>query len=137
MEHTERSDVLRILVIPVAPAPKARPRVTKTGRTYTPDKTVDAEERIRWHLRQHNIAPYPKEAALALSLTFSLAKPSSKPRKAKYPVTRPDLDQYVKLAMDAMNGIAYEDDSQVCHLTTSKVYADGKPEIRIELWEMA
>lgn len=35
---------------------------------------------------------------------------------------RPDLDNLVKLVKDALNGVAYVDDSQVAHLRAEKLY---------------
>ena len=39
------------------------------------------------------------------------------------PVSKPDLDNMVKAVGDAMNGIAYSDDSQIVSLKARKVYA--------------
>jgi len=35
-----------------------------------------------------------------------------------------DLDNLVKFVLDALNGKAYEDDSQVCEIHTAKLYTD-------------
>ena len=36
-----------MFVVPASPVPKARPRVTRFGHTYTPQKTTDQENKIR------------------------------------------------------------------------------------------
>lgn len=118
-----------IYQIPVAPTAKGRPRVMRKG-TYTPDKTVDAEERIKWHLRQ--LGAIPSGKALSVKLWFQVKPPVK--IKHKYPVTRPDLDQYVKLVLDAGNGLLWEDDSQIVKLEAHKVYAP-EPMICITVWE--
>jgi len=39
------------------------------------------------------------------------------------PAKRPDLDNIVKLYMDAMNGLVFEDDSQIVSLYADKRYS--------------
>ena len=120
--------------IPIAPTAKGRPRVVRTkaghSMTYTPDKTVDAEERIRWHLRFLGAKSYPEKTPLTVSLTFRVAKPKSAKKNAQ-PVSRPDLDQYVKLVLDACNGILWHDDSQVVEIVARKDYGDPCVEIDV------
>jgi Holliday junction resolvase RusA-like endonuclease len=124
------------LVIPVEPTAKGRPRVVrgKNGHsvTYTPDKTVNAEERIRWHLREHGVRPFAEKVALTVSLTFWVQKPKTA-KKTAQPVTRPDLDQYVKLVLDACNGFLWHDDSQVVEIIARKDY--GEPSIVLDVRE--
>lgn len=45
-----------------------------------------------------------------------------------------DVDNFLKAVLDALNGIAYEDDSQVVEATATKNF--GEPKIIIELEEM-
>ncbi len=44
--------------------------------------------------------------------------------EAVRPVSRPDIDNIAKGVMDALNGIAYDDDAQVVQLTVSKRYGE-------------
>jgi Holliday junction resolvase RusA-like endonuclease len=39
------------------------------------------------------------------------------------PTTRPDLDNYAKLTLDALNGIIWTDDSQITELRLGKFYS--------------
>lgn len=49
------------------------------------------------------------------------------------PTLKPDVDNYVKAVKDALNGIAYVDDSQVVVLFISKHYSfEPRVHIRIE-----
>lgn len=112
----------------VSPVGKGRPRFTKQGRAYTPSKTVAAENAIKMWLVQMN--PPRLEGPLALHATFFLKRPKSVPKKRLYPNVRPDLDNYLKLILDAANGLLFEDDAQVVSATLLKAYGD--PE-RIEL----
>jgi len=46
--------------------------------------------------------------------------------------TKPDVDNLVKAVMDGLNGIAYEDDSQVVRITARKEWGEeGHTEVEI------
>ena len=49
-----------------------------------------------------------------------------------------DLDNLVKAAQDALNGIAYDDDGQIDKKTTEVVRGVGKDNVKteLELWEL-
>lgn len=85
------------------PEVKQRPRVTRGGkRTFTPKDTLDAERII----------------ADTFRLLYPDWKPTDKPVRLKCEFWLPDgkrkdLDNLGKLVMDALNGIAYLDDSQI------------------------
>jgi len=126
--------------VPVPPVAKARPRVTVRGgfaRAYTPKKTAQFEQIVADCCPMHP----PINTPCHLSITFHLPIPKSW-SKAKQkaaqdgelaPVTRPDIDNYIKSVMDALNGVAYEDDSQVVTLTAAKLYSvDPRVEIQID-----
>ncbi len=52
-------------------------------------------------------------------------------------IDRPDLDNWLKLPMDAMNGIAYADDGQVVSFPhTGKWYDPGRPRLEVDLWRI-
>lgn len=42
----------------------------------------------------------------------------------KLPPGKPDIDNILKVVLDGLNGIAYEDDKQVVLTQCKKVYAD-------------
>lgn len=46
-----------------------------------------------------------------------------------------DLDNFNKLSLDALTGIAYEDDSQIAKLTIERAYDKQKPRVVISLNE--
>lgn len=105
---------------------KPRPRVTRHG-VYTPKRFVDYGERIAAEFRKQ--LPKPLEGAVSLKVTVQRKIPKSRPKKtASEPDTfRPDLDNIVKLVMDALNGVAYLDDNQVALIQAEKL-----PRIRID-----
>lgn len=121
------------ITIFVEPKAKARPRtVSKSGRTwaYTPKSTAFAEEFIRSTLLKSDII-FDAGVPLRLEAIFYIPKPKSISKKVEYPVKRPDLDQYIKLLLDAVQKYIFPDDSQVVTIIAKKRY--GYPP-RIELF---
>ena len=82
------------------PKVKARPRHNKKGQVFTPKGTLDEEKEVRkaW------------EEAGGTTFHTPVAK-----------VLRGDLDNYVKLTLDALNKVAWDDDGQVVRITAVKV----------------
>lgn len=109
--------------VPDDPVPKARPRSTKTGFIYTPTKTLQAEWRIRTHAAQ--FFPTPHGGPISLYVRV-LIRPPQMPKKwqgIRMATKRPDIDNYEKTVLDALNGVAYVDDAQVVECHTEKRYA--------------
>ena len=89
--------------VPGEPVPKKRPRVVK-GRTFTPPQTVEYEQAIAWRFKAE-YQGQPLEGPLRVWVTV---------REVDRPVQRQgDLDNYLKSALDALNGLAWKDDRQV------------------------
>ncbi|MCZ0853544.1 RusA family crossover junction endodeoxyribonuclease, partial [Brevibacillus laterosporus] len=51
------------------------------------------------------------------------------------PVTKPDVDNYVKGVKDALNHLIYKDDSQVVDLKVSKFYSE-EPRVEVIITEI-
>lgn len=123
--------------IDITPVAKARLRVTMAGgraRAYTPKKSADYERQIaqEWaHERQSD--------AVRLDIVFGMPIPQSWSKKQQQaaasglvlPAKKPDIDNLIKAVMDALNGVAYDDDNQVIELSAKKVYA---PEPYVAIW---
>lgn len=122
---------------------KARPRMTRAGHTYTPDSTVIAENAVRdaWVAAGR---PSFGEAPVGVSISVFTVRPkvhfkrdgslSAAGLRAVYPVKKPDLDNVVKLVCDALNGLAWRDDSQVGTLMVMREWADT-PSVQVAIWE--
>ncbi len=133
--------------VPGPPQGKARPRVVrmKSGASisYTPDKTVRYEELVRHRYTvSAGIQRFPDDTALRMTIISGYPIPASKSKKqqaamlsgAIRPTKKPDGDNIVKIICDALNGIAYRDDSQIVEIVLSKKYISGAGEtfVRIE-----
>lgn len=124
------------LTIYTEPIPKARARTcVRNGRvmSFTPKATADAETIIRSQVMGQQ-AFFIKGTPLKVNLAFFISRPPSIPKKRQYPVTRPDIDNYTKLVLDALNQYLFEDDSQIVELHATKAY--GTPRIEIEISEV-
>lgn len=121
-----------MIVVPGVARGKARPRVTRQGRAYTPTATTNAEAWVKLCAIQQIGQPV-LTAALNVAIDIDVEVPASWSRKkreaalsgAVRPTGKPDLDNAAKLILDALNKIAWVDDSQVVRLTARKRYADA------------
>ncbi len=67
-------------------------------------------------------ALFPRPAAVRVAATFFLPRPKSLPKRIVTPASRPDLDKLLRAALDAMTGLAFDDDAQVAVALAEKAY---------------
>lgn len=124
---------------------KDRPRITRTGHAYTPEATKAYEERIRWAWRgatQGKLPPLEGPVAVTLKAYHPIPQSTPKAKRARMlsgelrPVVKPDVDNVVKIALDALNGLAYIDDKQVVALAAEKHYTEGGAALAIRVEEV-
>lgn len=126
--------------IPGAPVGKGRPRVTKWG-THTPEKTVLYENLVKL-CYQDQCGKYTEKPLYAV-LKIYYGIPKSTPKKHIEPMLngkirpckKPDIDNVCKIIFDALNGIAYKDDTQIVQLHATKFYAETAC-VEVELKEV-
>lgn len=134
--------------IPGEPRGKSRPRVVRlkngASTSYTPDKTVAYEELARQRFRQQWPSvelPFPDKTPVCVTITacFGIPKSASKKVRASMidgrisPTKKPDVDNVIKIVLDALNGFAWHDDAQVVDLSVSKIYTDREPFVQVWL----
>jgi len=120
-----------IFTIPGVARGKQRPRATRQGRVYTPKETVNAEAYVKMLATTSMRGLQPFQGPLEATFNISVAIPKSFTRRdrelamagKKWPTSKPDIDNVVKLLCDAMNGICYDDDKQIVDLLVTKAYA--------------
>lgn len=121
------------------PTAKGRPRLGKWG-TYTPDKTVRYEELVKFSYLQSEQPRFMNNEALFMYLTIYMPIPKSTSKKLAElmregiirPTKKPDIDNFCKSIMDALNGVAYADDSQIVSLHVQKFYSD-QPRAEVDI----
>jgi Holliday junction resolvase RusA-like endonuclease len=119
------------IVIGGPPTAKGRPRVTRRGFVYTPAKTRKFEAHGRLAAQEAMNGRPPITVPVRAEITIDLPVPTSwsvKRRNAALrgdirPTSRPDADNYMKAALDAINAIVVSDDSLVVELVATKLYA--------------
>ena len=128
------------LTIPGEPCAKQRPRLGK-GYTYTPQKTVNYETLVReLYILQNFRQKLDGELVMTVRAYFTIPKSASKKKAADMvagrirPTKRPDWDNVGKIISDALNGLAYHDDSQIVSATVEKWYST-EPRVEVELRE--
>ena len=118
----------------------ARPRVTKFG-TYLPKKTRDYRKKIQDAFIAScggRVAPIEKPTPVCVEIYVYRAMPKSRPKKMLFEpdVFKPDVDNVSKNVLDALNGVAWEDDSQVVRLFIEKFDRKRRDEfIRVVVME--
>ena len=113
------------------PVAKARPRATRRGFVYTPAHVRKYEAHGRLAAQQAMDGRPPMAVPARAKITVDLPVPASwsgRRRDAALrgdvrPTSRPDTDNYIKAALDAINAIVVTDDSLVVDLIAIKRYA--------------
>jgi Holliday junction resolvase RusA-like endonuclease len=119
-----------VITIPGVIRGKQRPRFGR-GRTYTPEATVNAEA----HMKACAIEQVGQPCLggpLALSMAISVMVPDSWSKKKRAaalageirPTGKPDADNALKMAADALNGVVWRDDAQLVDVNVSKRYGE-------------
>lgn len=102
------------MYVQLKPRVKQRPRLGRRGRVFTPEATTAAEQAIAKAWRRKFGRRKPLEGPVMLEVDFDKHGQWIKVSPIDDPnVLRGDLDNYVKLVSDALNGVAYLDDSQI------------------------
>ncbi len=84
------------------------------------------------------------DRALVVTIAFRMSRPGGhwgvkglKPSAPAFPRGKPDIDKLARTTLDALTGIAFDDDSRIARLVLSKTYADpGKEGARITVEEL-
>ena len=128
--------------IPGQPVAKGRP-IFGAGRVYTPEKTVNYEQLVKFSYLQTERIKFleGEQLKVELMIYFAIPKSTSKKTIAKMiagterPTKKPDIDNIVKAVLDALNEVAYRDDTQVVELQVRKQYSE-RPRLEICLEEL-
>ena len=121
--------------VPGEAVAKGRPRSTKRGVMYTPEKTRAYEDYVRSVASQY--APNDLlKGALEMDLHFFFQRPKSLPKRVVHNIKKIDVDNSAKAIMDSLEprkrpkksqnpleGAIYENDAQIVSLWVTKGYS--------------
>jgi Holliday junction resolvase RusA-like endonuclease len=118
------------IVIPGKPVPKGRPRFTKSGHAFTPQKTRKWEKHAQLCAKKIMSGRKPITGPIHITVIAMLEIPKSWPEWKKSasskgyiaPTGKPDKNNIVKAAEDALNGVVWVDDGQVVSSSEIKRY---------------
>ena len=104
------------------PVPKERPRMFR-GHAITPKRTRDYERSVADAARTAGITPM--DGPVRIVLWFHRAN-----------ACRCDLDNLIKAVQDGLNGVAYNDDSQIVRIEAEKAIDRTHPRAVVEIHAM-
>lgn len=121
-----------------SPQSKTRPRVVRAKNganlTYMPDKTVAYEELVRLYFKAAaQEFRFTDDAQLTRQIVACYPVPKSKSKRIKaerlscvlHLTKKLGCDNIVKIICDALNELAYKDDSQIATTQIAKYYAEA------------
>ena len=104
---------------PISPVAASRPRVSKRGAYYTgPYKLFRSE--------MSELVPIilgPTFIPLVGPLKVDVEFYCKHPKKTKLLAPRADIDNYLKACFDSLNGLLWDDDTQIFQLYATKQWA--------------
>jgi Holliday junction resolvase RusA-like endonuclease len=124
-----------------APRGKGRPRFARCGnhvKTYTDAKTTAYERMVQLCWKQQSGQRMPDGVPIKAYVRayFPIPKSASKKRRAELEGTphtkKCDIDNLLKSVFDALNGVAYTDDSAICYVVAAKIYS-ASPRVEVVL----
>lgn len=117
--------------VPGKPEGKRRPRFAGR-RAYDPPENIAYARGIQFAFLDAAKGKWkkPEHVRVGITACYVLPKSTTKKKKAYItergipPAVKPDADNIAKAVLDALNGLAYDDDKAVCALSVEKVYSD-------------
>lgn len=129
-----------------APVGKRRPKFSTIhgyAQALKPKEDVIYENLVKIMFQQskpNNYSLFNKPIKMNIEAYFAIPKSFSKVKQSQalegklLPLTKPDADNIAKIICDALNDVAYKDDTQIVELSIIKRYA-MEPKVKITLDE--
>lgn len=129
----------------INPVEQARPRATRMGkgiRLYDPKKVTIFKRQLGMLAKQQmldrGLEPYDGPLEVHMEFYRPVQASISKKERSRRlsgvhrPTVKPDLDNYIKSASDALNGIIWTDDNLIVSLQADKFYSE-RPYLVVEI----
>ena len=134
--------------IPGSPIGQGRPKFsTINGHAvaYDPEKSRNYKAYVKLlatqAMKEQGFTMIDGPCCLDINAYFEVPKSKSKKFKERAllglerPTKKPDIDNIVKALQDALNGLAYKDDSSIVFLSVAKCYSEV-PRVEVILREI-
>lgn len=108
---------MKPLILPYPPTMNLMWRKTRNGRTYLTHEARHYKANTALLARAHGLRPIDGE----VSLTINLYRPAR----------RGDLDNSLKVMIDALKGVAFSDDSQVRRIEAERFEDKANPRVEV------
>ena len=128
------------ITIPGEPMGKQRPRSAKYG-VYTPTKTADYETLVKQTYMSEIRQKLNGQLRVSMSAYFKIPQSTGTKKRLLMlsgdirPTKTPDCDNIMKIILDSLNSIAYDDDRQVVSAAIDKYYSDT-PRVEVIISEI-
>ena len=114
--------------IPIYRGKRGEPREF-TGKVAMLDDNRDTlktwEADVRYQAMQATIGAPLLRGPLELTLLFKMRKPKSEPKTRRtWPDRKPDWDKLCRAVADALKGVVYRDDGQICRALVDLDWGD-------------
>lgn len=129
----------------INPVEQARPRATRMRkgiRVYDPKKVAVFKRQLgmlaKQQMQERGLKPYDGPLEVYMEFYRPVQASLSKKERARRlsgvhrPTVKPDLDNYIKSTLDALNGIIWADDNCIVGLAAEKFYSE-QPHLAVEI----
>ena len=136
--------MMRIYEYHGIPRAQGRPRATRMGhftRVYEAKDDTLNKSNIRAQVVAQG-PEYHESGPVTVSLICNFPRPKShfntrglSPRAPEHHAQKPDAENVAKAILDALTGVCWKDDAQVCSLAVHKAWTDREPVTMITVAE--
>jgi Holliday junction resolvase RusA-like endonuclease len=123
-----------ILKFNVKPMAKQSFRTTRKGYKYLDASVMKYRKTLRTmaRIQMREQKAEKLDGAISIEILYAFQRPQSLRKKERSEIdsgksmpktTKPDIDNLTKAILDALNGIAWNDDAQVAQITAKKVWS--------------
>ena len=133
--------------VPGSPIGQGRPKfstINGHAKAYDPEKSRNYKAYVKLlatqAMKEQGFTMIDGPCCLDIMAFFEVPKSKSKKFKERAllglerPTKKPDIDNIVKALQDALNGLAYKDDSSIVYLSVAKCYSEI-PKVEVILRE--
>ena len=134
--------------VPGSPKGQGRPKfstINGHAKAYDPEKSRNYKAYVKLlatqAMKEQGFTMIDGPCCLDIMAFFEVPKSKSKKFKERAllglerPTKKPDIDNIVKALQDALNGLAYKDDSSIVFLSVAKCYSEV-PRVEVILREI-